>query len=231
MSNPKNIIILISGNGSNLQAIIDQIELGKINANIAAVISNKKNARGLQRATLANIPTHIVDHTHYSTRDDFDQALVKIIDGYSVDIIVLAGFMRILTPNFVTRYQGKLINIHPSLLPLHRGLHTHRRALEDSVTQHGASVHFVTPELDAGAVLIQGVVPVRKNDTETSLAERVHIIEHLIYPAAVKLLVDNTIKLKDNNIFINGSCLIKAKQYCLDDDNFSLKTTITKDLK
>jgi len=215
----KSIVVLISGNGSNLQAIIDKVETGEINAKIVAVISNKKDAKGLDRAKKANIPSHIVEHTQYDTREDFDIALSKIIDGYSVDIIVLAGFMRILTANFVTHYLGKLINIHPSLLPLYRGLHTHKRALEDKAIKHGASVHFVTPELDAGAVLIQGIVSVKENDTENSLADRVHIIEHLIYPAAVKFLTDNTVTFSDNTIFVNGKQLNQAKRYRLGESN------------
>jgi len=215
MSKPKNIVVLISGNGSNLQAIIDKIEIGDINANIAAVISNKKKVAGLKRAKLANIPTHVIEHTQYNSREDFDTALADVIDTYSADIIVLAGFMRILTSEFVTRYLGKLINIHPSLLPLYRGLHTHKRALEDKVKKHGASVHFVTPELDAGAVIIQGIVAVKADDTESSLADRVHKVEHIIYPEAVKLLVDNTVILSNNTIVVNGEPLDKAKQYFL----------------
>jgi phosphoribosylglycinamide formyltransferase-1 len=217
MSNIHNptacIVVLISGNGSNLQAIIDHINNGSIKANISAVISNKTNAYGLKRAKLAGIETHIVDHTHYTIRESFDQSLAKVIDLYCPDIIILAGFMRILTSEFVTRYTGKLINIHPSLLPLYRGLHTHKRALEDNATQHGASVHFVTPELDAGAVLIQGVVTVKKNDTEKTLSNRVHQIEHIIYPQAVKLLTNNKVELRAENIYINNRYLKQPQQY------------------
>ena len=219
MSKLKNIVVLISGNGSNLQAIIDKVKTGDITANIVGVISNKKNIAGLKRAKLANIPTHIVEHTQYDSRDDFDSALAKIIDSYAADIIVLAGFMRILTARFVTQYLGKLINIHPSLLPLYRGLHTHKRVLEDKAEQHGASVHFVTPELDAGAVLIQGIVAVKNKDTENSLSERVHKVEHIIYPAAVKLLTDHTVTLSDETIFVDGKLLNQAKQYYLNENN------------
>lgn len=219
MSNPDSsntrIIVLISGNGSNLQAIIDHIGTGKIKASISAVISNNANAYGLKRAELAGIETHIIDHTHYSTRELFDQSLAKVIDPYNPNIIILAGFMRILTAEFVTHYKGKLINIHPSLLPLYRGLHTHKRALEDHATQHGASVHFVTPKLDAGAVLIQGIVTVEKNDTEAILSDRVHQIEHIIYPQAIELLTNNNVKLKADSIYINNHRLEQPKQYNL----------------
>lgn len=217
MSN-KHIVVLISGNGSNLQAIIDAINTDNIKATISAVISNKANAYGLKRASLAGIETHIIDHTHYATRELFDQSLMEVIDQYRPDIIVLAGFMRILTADFVMNYSGKLINIHPSLLPLYRGLNTHKRALKDGVTQHGASVHFVTPELDAGAVLIQGVVIVKKNDNEETLSNRVHQIEHIIYPQAVKLLVNNQVELKADRIYINHQYLQQPKQYRLENN-------------
>lgn len=215
MSKVKKIVVLISGNGSNLQAIIDNVKSGEIKATISAVISNKANAYGLQRATAENIPTNVIDHTLYDSREAFDQVLIDTIDNYSADIIVLAGFMRILTESFVTHYAGKLINIHPSLLPLYKGLHTHKRALADNVAKHGASVHFVTPELDAGAVLIQGVVDVEKDDSEDSLADRVHSIEHIIYPKAVKLLTENTVILANDAIFINSVELSEPKQYQL----------------
>ena len=217
MSN-KHIVVLISGNGSNLQAIIDAINTDNIKATISAVISNKANAYGLKRASSAGIETHIIDHTHYATRELFDQSLMEVIDQYRPDIIVLAGFMRILTADFVMNYSGKLINIHPSLLPLYRGLNTHKRALEDGATQHGASVHFVTPELDAGAVLIQGVVIVKKNDNEETLSNRVHQIEHIIYPQAVKLLVNNQVELKADRIYVNNQYLQQPKQYRLENN-------------
>jgi len=184
------IIVLISGNGSNLQKIIDQVESGNIKAEISAVISNRADAYGLQRAEKANIPTITLDHTQFTDREAFDQSLAQIIDSFSPNLIVLAGFMRILSDPFVEQFQNKLINIHPSLLPKYKGLHTHKRALEDKQKEHGASVHFVIPELDAGNVILQGVVPVKEDDTEESLANRVHQIEHIIYPKAVKWLVE-----------------------------------------
>ncbi len=184
------IIVLLSGNGSNLQKIIEHIDSGEIKAEISAVISNRPDAYGLQRATKANIPTVVLEHTHFSDRESFDESLAQIIDSYEPDLIVLAGFMRILSDTFVEQFEGKLINIHPSLLPKYKGLHTHKRALENSETEHGASVHFVIPELDAGSVILQGVVPVKPSDTEETLAERVHQIEHIIYPKAIKWLAE-----------------------------------------
>ncbi|HFC91834.1 MAG TPA: phosphoribosylglycinamide formyltransferase [Leucothrix mucor] len=209
------LVVLISGSGSNLQAIIDHIDAGEINASILSVISNKADAYGLERAKVAGIATAVVDHTHYENRELFDQALAEIIDQVSPDIIVLAGFMRILTKDFVMRFAGKLINIHPSLLPLYRGLHTHKRALQDKASEHGASVHFVTPELDSGAVITQGIVSVNHKDTEETLAMRVHQIEHIIYPQAVKLLTENQVELRTDHIYINNQLLQQPKLYHL----------------
>jgi len=184
------LVVLISGSGSNLQQIIDHIASGDINAEIAAVISNREDAYGLQRAEKAGIPTVVLDHTLFTDREAFDQSLLQIIESYTPDLVVLAGFMRILSNPFVEHFAGRLINIHPSLLPKYKGLHTHKRALENADTEHGASVHFVIPELDSGAVIIQGVVPVKADDTEDTLAKRVHQVEHIIYPKAVKWIVD-----------------------------------------
>ena len=186
--NVYKLVILISGNGSNLQQFIDHIESGDLNAEIVAVISNRADAYGLERAKQAGIPSITLDHTQFADRESFDRALAKEIDQYQPDLIILAGFMRILTEGFVTHFKNRLINIHPSLLPKYKGLHTHKRALQDKQSEHGASVHFVTAELDAGKVIIQGIVPVKENDTEETLANRVHQIEHIIYPKAVKLL-------------------------------------------
>lgn len=185
------LVVLISGNGSNLQKIIEQIETGAINAEISAVISNRPDAYGLKRAQQANIPTVVLDHTQFTDREAFDQSLAQIVDSYNPNLVVLAGFMRILSDSFVEQFSNRLINIHPSLLPRYKGLHTHKRALEDKQQEHGASVHFVIPELDAGTVILQGVVPVKANDTEETLAERVHKIEHIIYPKAIQWLVED----------------------------------------
>ncbi len=184
------LVILLSGEGTNLQAIIDQISAGDIKAEIVAVISNRANAMGLQRAEKAGIPNVVLEHTHFADRAAFDQSLAQIIDSYEPDLIVLAGFMRILSDGFVKQFAGKLINIHPSLLPKYKGLHTHKRALENGDSKHGATVHFVIPELDAGATILQGVVPVKPEDTEVSLANRVHQVEHIIYPKAIKWIVE-----------------------------------------
>jgi len=186
------IVVLLSGNGSNLQKIIEHIESGDIKAEISAVISNRSDAYGLQRAEKAKIPTVVLEHTHFSDRESFDQSLAQIIDSFEPDLIVLAGFMRILSDDFVEKFNGKLINIHPSLLPKYKGLHTHKRALENGDKEHGATVHFVIPELDSGNIILQGVVAIKPDDTEDSLADRVHQIEYIIYPKAIKWLVENT---------------------------------------
>ena len=184
------IIVLISGTGSNLAKIIEHIDAGNINAEIVAVISNRADAYGLKHATKAQIPTEVLEHSRFADRESFDQALAKIIDSYAPDLIVLAGFMRILSDAFVEKFQGRLINIHPSLLPKYKGLHTHKRALENSEKEHGATVHFVIPELDAGEIILQGVVPVKAGDNEESLAKRVHQIEYIIYPKAIQWLAE-----------------------------------------
>ena len=203
------IVVLLSGEGSNLQVIIDQIDSGNIKAKISAVISNRADANGLKRAEQAGLPNLFIDHTGFDSRESFDQELSKIIDKYTPDLIVLAGFMRILSDSFVEKLQGKLINIHPSLLPKYKGLHTHKRALENGDNKHGASVHFVTPELDSGAVIIQGVIQVKTDDTEITLANRVHQIEHQIYPQAVKWLAEGNLIYKKETLIFNDELLEK----------------------
>ena len=188
------IVVLLSGEGSNLQAIIDQIHSGDIKAEITAVISNRADANGLKHAEKASISNVVLEHTRFSDREAFDQSLAQIIDSYEPDLIVLAGFMRILSDEFVERFQEKLINIHPSLLPKYKGLHTHKRVLENGDTEHGATVHYVVPALDSGEAIIQGVIPVKEYDTEESLAQRVHEIEHIIYPQAVKWIAEGSKK-------------------------------------
>ena len=183
------LVILLSGEGSNLQAIIDQISSGEIKAEIVAVISNRADANGLNRAEKAGIPNIFLEHTHFADREAFDQSLAQIIDSYEPDLIVLAGFMRILGDSFVEKFQGKIINIHPSLLPKYKGLHTHKRALENNDKEHGATVHYVVSALDSGEAIVQGVVSVKDDDTEESLAQRVHKIEHKIYPQAIKKII------------------------------------------
>jgi phosphoribosylglycinamide formyltransferase-1 len=177
-----SVVILISGRGSNMQAIV---EARDPLVEIRAVISNRADAAGLIFAQQQGIATKVVDHKEFMTRETFDRALIASIDQYSPDLLVLAGFMRILTPEFVTHYEGRLINIHPSLLPKYKGLHTHARVLAAGETEHGATVHFVTAELDAGPTILQARVPVLPTDDENSLAARVLEQEHQIYPQAI----------------------------------------------
>ncbi len=186
----KNLVILISGRGSNMEAILRAAAAEQWPAKIAAVISNKPTASGLQTAAAAGIATAVVEHKQYPDRDSFDAALAAVIDEYAPDLVVLAGFMRILTPAFVEHYQGRLLNIHPSLLPSFPGLATHQQALDAGVKFHGATVHFVTPVLDHGPIVEQAVVPVHADDTEDSLAARVLQQEHLIYPRAVRDILE-----------------------------------------
>ena len=203
----KSIVILISGSGTNLQAIIDAVERGDINASITAVISNRADAKGLQRARRAHINTIVVEQSDYPDRASYDQALIAEIDKYQPDLIVLAGFMRILSEQFINHFEDAILNIHPSLLPALKGLNTHRRALEASLQTHGASVHFVSNELDGGPVVIQAEVPVLDNDTEASLAERVLQQEHKIYPMAVAWFVDGRLELNGNNVLLDDKIM------------------------
>ena len=194
----KKIVVLISGNGSNLQAIIEKCH-NKEGMRIVAVISNKEGAYGLLRAQKAGIPTWEILSKGVVNRDDYDEQLSACIDKDAPDLIVLAGFMRILTPHFVRHYKGKLLNIHPSLLPKYPGLHTHQRALEAKEKEHGASVHFVTEELDAGPVILQAKVPILQTDNAELLAARVQEQEHKIYPQAVHLFFQGKILLSSEN--------------------------------
>jgi phosphoribosylglycinamide formyltransferase-1 len=189
----KSIVILISGHGSNMRAVIEAAAredwLGRLGARVVAVISNKPEAAGLGLAQQAGIATEVLDHRGYDSREAFDAALMQAIDRHAPTLVLLAGFMRILTPGFVRHYEGRLVNIHPSLLPAFPGLHTHRRAIEAGCAQAGATVHWVTPELDHGPILAQAAVPVWPGDTEQTLAARVLEQEHRIYPQAVRQLL------------------------------------------
>ncbi len=196
----KRLVILISGRGSNMEAILRTAAAEQWPAQIAAVISNKADAAGLSTAAEAGIPALAVEHRHYPDRDSFDEALAEAIDRYAPDLVVLAGFMRILTPGFVQRYHGRLLNIHPSLLPSFPGLATHRQALDAGVKFHGATVHFVTPELDHGPIVEQAVVPVLDGDTESALAARVLAHEHVIYPRAVRDFVEGRMWLDGDRV-------------------------------
>ncbi len=189
----KNIVILISGRGSNLQALLE----AKLPCRIAAVISNRADAEGLEIARAHGIPTAVLSHRDYPDRESFDAALAARIDEYQPNFVVLAGFMRILTGGFVDRYYGRLINIHPSLLPAYGGLDTHARALQDGVKIHGCTVHFVTSDLDHGPIIIQAAVPVMHSDTEQTLAARVLHEEHRIYPQALRWLCCGQIELSE----------------------------------
>ncbi|MBK1702632.1 phosphoribosylglycinamide formyltransferase [Thiococcus pfennigii] len=196
---PARCIVLISGGGTNLQALIDA-ERDGLPVRIAAVISNEPQAYGLVRARAAGIATRVLSHRGCASRDDYDRALARLIDEFRPTILLLAGFMRILTPRFVAHYRGRLLNIHPSLLPDLRGLHTHRRALESGARVHGASVHFVTDELDGGPVIVQARVPVLPGDQPETLAARVLQREHLIYPLAVRWLAEGRLTLGDDGL-------------------------------
>lgn len=193
----KSLVILVSGRGSNMEAIVRAAIPG---ARVAAVISNRPGAGGLAFAREHGLPTEVVDHTAYPDRASFDAELARRIDAHEPDLVVLAGFMRVLTDGFVSHYAGRLLNIHPSLLPAFPGLHTHRRALEAGVQVHGATVHFVTPDLDCGPVVIQAVVPVLPDDDEDRLAARVLAREHRIYPQAVRWFVEGRLRLEGQRV-------------------------------
>ena len=194
----KRLIVLISGGGSNLQAFIDLCASGDLNATVVAVISNKPDAGGLDRAAAKNIPNLIIDHRNFENREAFDQALSEMIDSFAPDLIILAGFMRILTSEFVNHFDGKLINIHPSLLPAYPGLHTHRRAIEAGDKEAGATVHFVTSELDGGPAIIQARVPIDKSDNEQTLAAKVLQFEHKIFPEAVRWFCEDRLCMQED---------------------------------
>jgi phosphoribosylglycinamide formyltransferase-1 len=194
-ASPLPIVILISGRGSNLQSIIDAVANDKLPVEIRAVISNRPAADGLQRATQAGIPTVVIDHVLYPDRSAFDQALLECIERFQPGLVVLAGFMRILTAGFVHHYQGRMLNIHPSLLPDFPGLHTHQRVLEAGCKQHGASIHFVTEAVDGGPVVLQARVPVCTQDTVTALATRVLEQEHRLYPLAIRWFAEQRLRL------------------------------------
>lgn len=201
----KKLVILISGRGSNLEALIRAHATGVLMADMAAVISNRPLAAGLEKARAAGIPVEVVNHEDFSSRESFDAALAGCIDRYAPDLVVLAGFMRILTDGFVRRYEGRLINIHPSLLPAFPGLRTHRQALEQGVRIHGCTVHFVTPQLDHGPTIVQAAVPVFDADTEETLAARVLQAEHRIYPLAVRWFVEGRLHREGQRVLLDAA--------------------------
>jgi phosphoribosylglycinamide formyltransferase-1 len=206
----KNIVILISGRGSNMEALIAARDAGNLPVNIAAVISNRPDAAGLATAARAGIATRHLDHKAFAGREAFDAALAECIDGFAPDLVVLAGFLRILSEGFVRHYEGRLMNIHPSLLPSFPGLHTHQRALEEGVRIHGCTVHFVTPTLDHGPVIIQAAVPVLDGDTESSLAARILVQEHKIYPQAVRWFAEDKLTLDHGRVRLAADLVADA---------------------
>lgn len=204
------IAVLVSGSGSNLQALIDYQLSGKI----VGVLSNKADAYALERAKKAQIATAVISHKDYPTRELFDEAMHQQLLEWNVDIVILAGFMRILTADFVAKWQGKMLNIHPSLLPAYKGMHTHQRVLNSGDVWHGCTVHFVTAELDAGQAIIQGVLQVNRHNTADDLAQRVHQLEHIIYPQAVEWLCTGQLQYGDNGTSYRGQPLTQPLQIC-----------------
>lgn len=201
------LVVLISGSGSNLQAFIDAARDPGYPCAVVGVVSNRPGVRGLERAAGAGIATRVVDHTQFPDRERFDAALAAAVDGFEPELVILAGFMRILTPGFVRRYTGRLLNIHPSLLPRYPGLHTHRRAIEAGDREAGASVHFVTEELDGGPVVLQARVAVHPDDTPETLAARVLVEEHRIYPLAARLFAEGRLRLVDGKALLDDTPL------------------------
>lgn len=198
----KNIVILISGRGSNMEAVVNAARNEQWPARIAAVISNKADAGGLEFAKQHGIPTAVVPNKAYATREEFDAALQEVIDGFAPDLVVLAGFMRILTAGFVAHYAGRLLNIHPSLLPLFPGLHTHQQALDAGMATHGATVHFVTAQLDHGPIVAQAAIDVVPGDTPATLAARLLVEEHKLYPRAIRLFVEDRLTIEGDAVKI-----------------------------
>lgn len=213
------LVILISGSGSNLQAFIDAVNDGRLRADIRAVISNRPNAGGLARAEAAGITALAIDHRDFDSRDAFDTALQHAIDSFEPDLVILAGFMRILGDDFVSHYRGRLLNIHPSLLPKYPGLHTHQRAIDNGDREAGATVHFVTEELDGGPPILQASVPVQPGDSAELLAQRVLEWEHRIYPLAAQWFADGRLTLTGNRAILDGQQLPDTGARYQDDED------------
>lgn len=206
------LVVLISGRGSNLQAILDQAASGELPVDIAAVISNRPGVQGLERARRAGIAALELDHKLFADRPAFEAALIELIDRYQPELVILAGFMRVLTSGFTEHYRGRLLNIHPSLLPKFRGLHTHERAIAAGETEHGASIHFVTAELDGGPVIVQAHVPVLPGDDPDTLAARVLEQEHRLYPQAIHWFADGRLRLIGEQVLFDGKPLDQPLQ-------------------
>ncbi len=205
--------ILISGSGTNLQAFIDAVANGSLDVEIAVVLSNRADAYGLERARDASIPTECVQNDNYPDRAAFDEAMASALQRHKPDLLILAGFMRILGSMFVKRFEGRILNIHPALLPNYPGLNTHQRAIDAGDKWHGSTVHFVTEELDAGPMILQGRVPVLSDDTESVLSARVQAVEHKIYPEATALLASGRLELRDGESWLDGSMLDEPMQF------------------
>ncbi|MCB1777698.1 MAG: phosphoribosylglycinamide formyltransferase [Candidatus Competibacteraceae bacterium] len=209
------LVVLISGRGSNLQAILDQATSGELPVEVAAVISNRPGVQGLERARQASVPALELDHQNYPDRPEFEAALITLIDRQQPDLVILAGFMRVLTAGFTEHYRGRLFNIHPSLLPKFRGLHTHERAIDAEESEHGATIHFVTAELDGGPIIVQARVPVLPEDDPDTLAARVLEQEHRLYPQAIRWFAEGRLQLKGEQVWFDGKLL--AEPLRLDD--------------
>ena len=203
------LVVLISGRGSNLQAILDQAVSGELPVEVAAVVSNRPGVHGLERARQAGVPALELDHKRFADRPEFEAALIETIDRRQPDLVVLAGFMRVLTAGFTEHYRGRLLNIHPSLLPKFRGLHTHERAIAAGETEHGASIHFVTAELDGGPVIVQARVPVLPGDDPDVLAARVLEQEHRLYPLAIRWFAEQRLRLEVEQVWFDGQSLVE----------------------
>ncbi|MCP5269210.1 MAG: phosphoribosylglycinamide formyltransferase [Zoogloeaceae bacterium] len=206
----KSVVILISGRGSNMEALLAAVARGELPVRVAAVISNRPDAKGLETAAQQGIATAVVDHKAFAGRELFDAAMAECIDAHAPDLVVLAGFMRILSEGFVRHYEGRLLNIHPSLLPSFPGLHTHERALAEGVRIHGCTVHFVTPALDHGPVVVQAAVPVLDGDDEATLAARVLAQEHVVYPLAVRWFAEGRLRLESGRVLLDAERALPA---------------------
>ncbi len=201
------LVVLISGSGTNLQALIDKQTTGQLPVEIVAVISNRPDAGGIEKAQSAGIPTHVIDHTQFDDRHSFDVQVIDAILQYQPDLIVLAGYMRIMTPDMVNRFSGRMLNVHPSLLPKYPGLNTHRRALENKDSHHGSTVHFVTEVLDGGPVIARSKLTIGEGDNEQTLASRVKQLEHKLYPTVIGWFAEGKLTLKNNQTYFNGERL------------------------
>ncbi|HET9679271.1 MAG TPA: phosphoribosylglycinamide formyltransferase [Gammaproteobacteria bacterium] len=211
------IVVLVSGSGTNLQVVLDQAASGELPVDVRAVISNRPGVKALERAQAAGVTAQVLDHKQFTSRADYDAALMNLIDNYQPALVVLAGFMRILSADFVRHYAGRLLNIHPSLLPKYRGLHTHRSALANGDTVHGVSVHFVTEELDSGPTVLQAEVPVLPGDTEDTLTARVQSREYVIYPQVIRWIAEGRLKYQQGKPMFDGECLEKPHRLAWND--------------